>query len=177
MGYSCSMLASKRLDLIQNLCFKSTGLSNVWIDNNQKFMFEIGRENKDGSITGTIYKYTNDNLVKRTSNFKINKDGSVCRGPKFFKNKAFLIVLVEQRAKFPVNVLDYIPTEEELDKIRLDANKEYSPNGINYHISESLGYMPYVNKVLVIDLDQNDQLSLYGKKIVKIHNMPMFETC
>lgn len=188
MGWSCSLLAGQRLDLIQNLCHNLTKQTNVWIEKNNKYMFEIGRENRDGSITGTIHKFLPDNVhVRKSSTFKINPDGSIQRGPKFFKQKAFLVLeFLNSGAKFPVKVQNIIPTDQELEQMRIDTNKSYEPGGINSFANRQS--IPFVKKYVVIDLDQELDYNLLtlenpdmsndffmGKKIVKTYNAPMFE--
>lgn len=171
MGWSCEMLAGKRLDLIMDLCHKNSGMTNVWTENNNKYMFETGREQADGSITGTISKYIDDSKVKKSGSFKIEAGGIVSRGPKFFKKKAYLLFVFQQNCNWHETIKDYIPSDEELGIMRKEINDQYLPGGLNHHITVSRGYIPYVNKIVIVDLDINDNSvnSHHGKRIVKTH--------
>lgn len=82
MGYSATAKAMKVLDT-----FKSdTGMSNTWIRDGVAHFFEIGRENADGSITGTVWRGTFGDVramgyAYRQGSFKIDADGHILRAP------------------------------------------------------------------------------------------------
>lgn len=54
MSWSCTFFANETIQIIRNSL--STG-GNSWIGNNEKeYFFEIGRENIDGAITGSVFQ-------------------------------------------------------------------------------------------------------------------------
>lgn len=84
MGYSCSTKANLTLTVIhsfEDFDYKSSSYKYFW---------EIGRENDDGSITGTIYELIqvispNDRCMSRSckklGSFKIDSQGKIVRFP------------------------------------------------------------------------------------------------
>jgi hypothetical protein len=59
-----------------------TGPSNTWVNKEDTFFYEIGREQTDGSITGIVQKFIPvTNFARRFGNFKINSDGTIVRFP------------------------------------------------------------------------------------------------
>ena len=60
MGLSCEYNADIVLRAISEKCFQQTGLSNVWKHKDKRFFWEVGRENQDGSITGSISELVGD---------------------------------------------------------------------------------------------------------------------
>lgn len=94
MGYSCRADASKVTDLWTAKCVTETGSSNTWIDSDGvKRFYEIGREQADGSITGTIFQsvpapvgaHPDSVYARPAGTFKIGPDGDFVRGPAFLK--------------------------------------------------------------------------------------------
>lgn len=85
MGYSCSARARYTLDQVEFL--EEFDISSP----NYKYFIEIGKENRDGAITGTVYMLTGeryrdkDNLeripCKKAGSFKIDASGAVIRFP------------------------------------------------------------------------------------------------
>jgi hypothetical protein len=86
MGYSCSARANCVLDQVEKLDEFDRYSSNY------KYILQIGKENKDGAITGTVYEFTGpwsqdkkDLLqtrpCKKTGSFRINPNGSIARLP------------------------------------------------------------------------------------------------
>lgn len=84
MGYSCSAKASYTINAIQLL-------SDFDIKNKEyKYFIEIGRENKDGSITGKVYQIDKDfedgsGFRRRQcflkGSFKVDANGKIIRFP------------------------------------------------------------------------------------------------
>lgn len=83
MGYSCSARARYTLDQVDKLDefdIKS---------NSYKYFIELGRENADGAITGTVYElvyslFVDKDLLgvrkaKKGGTFRIESDGSIKR--------------------------------------------------------------------------------------------------
>jgi len=77
MGWSCTAAADEKMRLIQKRYMNN---SNFWEHKGRKFFYEIGREQDDGSITGSIYEDFGD-TCRRAGAFKINPDGSINRFP------------------------------------------------------------------------------------------------
>lgn len=76
MGYSCTYEANITLQAIQDSF--GMGTLNMWRDDDGKeYFFEIGRENIDGSITGTVF----DMKGKRYGGFKIAPNGKLINFP------------------------------------------------------------------------------------------------
>ena len=85
MGYSCTQAADKRLDMIMGLragpMGKAPESTNMWYsDQGKQYFYEIGRENRDGAITGSIYKMVQDGC-KKSGTFRIESNGQVTRFP------------------------------------------------------------------------------------------------
>lgn len=81
MGYSCTVRASHAVDILGRHCVKQTGSQNVWHHRNQRYFWERGRENHDGAITGTVHRFTAENMAVRVGSFRIEPDGRVARFP------------------------------------------------------------------------------------------------
>jgi hypothetical protein len=90
MGYSCTAAANYTLDAIGELIGSP---SSNGMPNGDGF-FEIGRENADGAITGTVWRKLNaaerarfahldalDDRVQRRGSFRIDESGKVRRFP------------------------------------------------------------------------------------------------
>lgn len=85
MGYSCSARARYTLDQVEFL--EEFDIKSP----NYKYFIEIGKENKDGAITGTVYEITGvayrdkanyeARPCKKAGSFKINASGAVIRFP------------------------------------------------------------------------------------------------
>jgi len=86
MGYSATAKAMEVIEKITEKCLNETGSQNVWKHKGKFYMFEIGRENMDGAVTGQIFLLlTNNASFKRAKaikkgGFKINPDGSINYG-------------------------------------------------------------------------------------------------
>lgn len=150
MGYSCRRESGFMLDLITSHCVKTTGSSNCFVQNDKKYFYQIGKENRDGAITGTIWKFLEDGKAKKTGSFRIEPDGKVSLGPKFFKNIKLLKVKVESilevwRPEFGP------PNEENLFKFVQDFLNSFKKNGANQHIGEI--YNP--THATIYDVDDN----------------------
>jgi hypothetical protein len=80
MGYSCTKDASEMLGLIRNQ-FTDGQTSNGLRIGAATFFYEIGREQADGSITGTLFENVDETHARRYGSFKINVDGTIARFP------------------------------------------------------------------------------------------------
>lgn len=82
MGYSCTARAAFVRDAIQKIidreCPQTDGSSNRTPDGG---FWEIGRENADGAITGTVWKPAGEGYARKRGSFKIDADGAVKRFP------------------------------------------------------------------------------------------------
>ena len=87
MGYSCAAKASMvHSALLKEL--KKTDptdqTQNVWISpvDRAKFMEERGRENADGAITGTVFRFMLDGQhIRKAGSYRIEPDGKITRFP------------------------------------------------------------------------------------------------
>ncbi len=77
MGYSSSIRAS--------LTYKAIMMLSQFdeISDNFEFFCEIGKENADGSMTGKVYQFTDEErrFCVKKGNFKIGADGYIVRFP------------------------------------------------------------------------------------------------
>jgi hypothetical protein len=90
MGYSCTARADDTYRMWVEICKDTTGMGNVYLHNGNKYCLEIGREQRDGAITGTVLRLepngTNENgreqhLAYSNGTFRIDSDGTVKRYP------------------------------------------------------------------------------------------------
>lgn len=82
MGYSCSAKASEVCERISAYCVKITGSSNTWIDKyGVKYFFQVGREQADGAITGSVFKLLSETSGIKAGSFKIEANGNIARFP------------------------------------------------------------------------------------------------
>lgn len=77
MSYSCTTRANAVLDRISEMCRDQSGFSNVWYKGERKFFFEVGREQSDGSITGSVMEFVGENAAARKGNFRIEPNGAM----------------------------------------------------------------------------------------------------
>ena len=79
MGYSCTAKANFTLDGIV-AALKMLNANTFEVKGN-KYFYEIGKENSNGSMTGTIWKFINGGYIKRSGSFKIDWNGKIIRFP------------------------------------------------------------------------------------------------
>jgi hypothetical protein len=79
MGYSCTALA---MDTFKTI-FKNDKSSNV----HNGYMYEIGRKNRDGAVTGTAWKFIPDGRIERAGSFKVTSDGFISSMPGITKEE------------------------------------------------------------------------------------------
>lgn len=91
MGYSCTVKADDTLKMTLNAAneqpINNYSYSNTWEANGNKYFYERGRENKDGSITGQVFKFTSGNYAVKIGSLKILPDGKVKSWPGMPKAK------------------------------------------------------------------------------------------
>ena len=85
MGWSCNADAGRTLDAWRALCVESTNGSNTWETKRGMYFYEVGRENDDGAITGTVMRMIGSGKCRSAGSFRINPDGTVARGPALLK--------------------------------------------------------------------------------------------
>ncbi len=95
MGYSCTVLADDALREIQEMYASK---SNFWKgDDGREYFFDIGRENEDGAITGTVIQM-NGKYGKKIGSVRIEPNGFVTRFPHLPKR---IMAHVKQMNKKP----------------------------------------------------------------------------
>jgi len=86
MGYSCTKAASDMLGLIRH-SFSDGKTSNGLRIGAATFFYEVGRENADGSITGTLFENVDETHARRYGSFKIHATGVISRFPGIKNNQ------------------------------------------------------------------------------------------
>lgn len=83
MGYSCTVAAADTLSrLAEILAPRLTDSSNSFkLANGTEGFWERGRENRDGAVTGKVWRSVGGTFVKPAGSFRINPDGKVARFP------------------------------------------------------------------------------------------------
>jgi len=168
MGWSCARMAAFRLDAISNACYKQTGIQNEYRVGDYeyrvgdspsdicRYMWErSNKEHSDGAITGTIWRFTGiEGRIAKSGSFRIEGDGTITRGPAFFKDAPCIILEVDG---VPCLWGDKLIPEDIHQWIKDDWMKQYMPGGINEHCTKARGFlgMPYPNKVEFKDLRTN----------------------
>jgi len=59
------------------------------------------------------------------------------------------------------------PNQKNIDQWRVDINKSFQPDGVNWHVSESSGIVQHISKATVIRQSTHE--------VVAVSEMPMFE--
>ena len=86
MGYSCTKDADEMLGLIRHT-FSDGKTSNGLRIGAATFFYEIGCENSDGSITGTLFENVDETHARRYGSFKIHAEGVIVRFPGIKQNQ------------------------------------------------------------------------------------------
>ena len=86
MGYSCTKDAGDMLGLIRH-SFSDGKTSNGLRIGAATFFYEVGRENVDGSITGTLFENRGDGTCRKYGSFKIHATGVIVRFPGIKQNQ------------------------------------------------------------------------------------------
>lgn len=79
MGYSCSHAANECLKyILKSICLPLS--QNTWKYNGEMYFFERGRENSDGAITGTVFRFLEDGVhVRKAGSVRIERNGAITR--------------------------------------------------------------------------------------------------
>ncbi len=84
MGYSCSKAAMDTVKRIESLICVGKS-SNQWDNAGKTYFYQIGRENRDGAITGSVWRLTErspstgQQLCSKAGSFKVAADGKIVR--------------------------------------------------------------------------------------------------
>jgi len=84
MGYSCRQDADVTYRSWLDICKETTGMGNVYAIGGTEYMLELGREQRDGAMTGTVCRMERDGeqlLAHPCGSFRIEPDGTVKRYP------------------------------------------------------------------------------------------------
>lgn len=82
MGWTCSSAAHETLTQWGKYSTSNNLPTNNYRDVRlREYFWEVGRENGDGAITGTVWRYVTADSVRRAGGFRIEPDGSVSRWP------------------------------------------------------------------------------------------------
>ena len=154
MGWSCTRTAGHTLDAITEHCIAETGQQNVFTNRGNRYMLEVGREQSDGAICATIYKFLEGNSIKRSGSLRIEPNGKISRGPHVFKKLRVLILKIDRIPTLWRKEWGE-PTEENVAKQLQEWNDSYKPGGLNEHVSKQLGHLKVVDHAEVVDLDGN----------------------
>lgn len=155
MGWSCSRDAAHTLDHISQLCIRTTGSSNVFMDGDKKYMFETGREQGDGAICATVYKFIEGDRIKPTTSLRIEPDGRISRGLACLKRLPIRILVIGPfRQAWDFNKWGE-PTDDAVRERLQETNDSYKPGGLNGHVSKARGQQVVYSEAKVVDLDGN----------------------
>jgi hypothetical protein len=89
MSYSCRRDADTTYKQWLDYCHHTTGVSNTYTTNGTEYMLELGREQRDGAMTGTVCRLERNGeqlLAYSCGSFRIEPDGTVKRYPTGLKN-------------------------------------------------------------------------------------------
>jgi hypothetical protein len=81
MGYSCTQAAHLAEEFIRSRIADPKGPTNTWVFEGLTYFYEIGRENRDGSITGPVCVFVGENRCRNVGSLKIDHDGALIRWP------------------------------------------------------------------------------------------------
>jgi len=86
MGYSCNtvsmMVYDEMIVQLQGASSKEHTSQNTWDHNGLDHFAEIGREQRDGAVTGSVWAMLPDGArCRKVGSFRINPGGKVARWP------------------------------------------------------------------------------------------------
>lgn len=134
MGWSANRDACLTLEVITAHCIADSGQQNVYHVGEKKYMLQVGREQGDGAICATIYKFDEQDRIRRSGSMRIEGNGTISRGPSVFKKLTILFI--------DINGIRELwrggsVTQANLDAYIADWRKSYAPGGCNEHIGIS----------------------------------------
>jgi len=92
MGYSCRQDADEIYKVWLDYCYATTGVSNSYLYKNERYCLQLGRQQDDGAMTGTVMllidhpSIVGQYLAHNKGSFRIKPDGTVKRYPVGLKN-------------------------------------------------------------------------------------------
>lgn len=108
MGWSCGQRAGSVLEHVGRACcaHNAGGVCNLYTAGGHDYVVDASRtEHADGAITGSIWRSVADaNAYYRRGSWRIEGDGTISRGPKWFRALAVGLVLEGYAAR--VNIMD-----------------------------------------------------------------------
>lgn len=84
MGYSASAKALDKEATWAQTCHQQTGQSNMYEVRGTRYFYQIGREQRDGAVTGSVFRMLEDGRCVRSGSFRIESDGTVSKHPTGF---------------------------------------------------------------------------------------------
>jgi hypothetical protein len=116
MGYSCLAISGLVLDamvqVMQDCGPHPDNISNGWTVDGNNYFYEVGREQQDGSITGSVWGPSKtEGCVHKVGSFKIDAEGKVVRFPtssKVQRDKAQIVGHADYKSKFGAYVDELI---------------------------------------------------------------------
>lgn len=79
MGRSYTVKAGEVLEMVAVVATDGSRSSNTFQNGKDKFFYELGREQFDGSITGTVHKFLQNGMAIKHGSFKIEASGKIAR--------------------------------------------------------------------------------------------------
>lgn len=86
MGYSCTADASHALGLLRHAFTDGTTGNGLRIGAFKGF-YEVGKEQADGAITGTVFEDVGIGFSRKCGSFRVEPDGYVSRFPCTTRNQ------------------------------------------------------------------------------------------
>lgn len=92
MSYSCRLDADTTYRQWEDYCHSITGVSNTYIYKGQRFSIMLGKEQRDGAMTGSVLLLldnpdtTGQYLAYNKGSFRIEPNGIVTRYPAGLNN-------------------------------------------------------------------------------------------
>ena len=87
MSYSCRLDADTTYQEWLDYCYSITGVSNSYIYKGQRYNLQLGREQRDGAMTGSVYLLIDNPdiqgqyLAYKKGSFRIEPNGVATRFP------------------------------------------------------------------------------------------------
>ena len=81
MGWSATAKACDTERHWSNICHAQTGRSNVYTAKGNTYFYDTGREQRDGAITGQVFRMSDSGYCAKVGSFRIEADGTVAKDP------------------------------------------------------------------------------------------------
>ena len=81
MGWSATAKACDIERQWSDVCYAQTGQGNVYEHKGSRYFYDTGREQRDGAITGSVFRMSAYGHATRVGSFRIEPDGTVARYP------------------------------------------------------------------------------------------------